>query len=91
MSFPRLRASLADDRAAARVLERALRHERGIVPLTSAVEHSGTHVLEIAFSGGKVVEVLVEPMGPGGPDGQPMDLRPSSQTQMAEIFALIER
>ncbi|HRH00660.1 MAG TPA: serine/threonine-protein kinase [Polyangiaceae bacterium] len=91
MSFPRLRASLGDDRAAARVLERALRHERGIVPLTSPVEHGGTHVLEIAFSGGKVVEVLVEPVGPGGPDGQPLDLRPVSQSQMAEIFALIER
>ena len=91
MSFPRLRASLGDDRAAARVLERALRHERGIVPLTTPVEHQGTDVVEIVCSGGKVVEVLVEPVGPGGPDGQPLDLRPLSQAQMADIFALIER
>ncbi len=91
MTLPRLRASLRDDRAAARVLEHALRHERGVVPLATPVVHQETHVLEITFSGGKVVEVLVDPTGPAEEGGQPMELRPLNPSQMAEIFALIER
>lgn len=90
MDLPRLRAAIRDDRAVARLLERALRHERAVVPLEAPVTSQGPHLLEAELSGGRVVQVFAEPAGEAGRGGQPLDLRPLDRGQMAEILALIE-
>lgn len=72
------------------MLERALRHERAVVPLVAPVTNPGPHLLEAELSGGRVVQVFAEPAGEAGRGGQPLDLRPLDRGQMAEILALIE-
>ncbi|HRH01229.1 MAG TPA: hypothetical protein PLR99_33560, partial [Polyangiaceae bacterium] len=91
MHLPRLRAWLSDDRAAARLLETAIRHEQRVVPLVAPPRQPGPHVLEVPHGHGQVVCVLAEPVGLGRPDGVPMELRPLDPVQMPDLFALVER
>ncbi len=91
MHLPRLRAWLPDDRAAARLLESAIRHEQRVVPLVAPPRQGGPHVLEVPYGGGQVVCVIGEPVGLGRPDGVPLDLRPLDPVQMPDLFALVER
>lgn len=91
MHLPRLRAWLSDDRAAARLLETAIRHEQRVVPLVAPPRQGGPHVLEVPHGQGQVVCVLAEPVGLGRPDGVPLDLRPLDPVQMPDLFALVER
>lgn len=91
MHLPRLRAWLPDDRAAARLLETAIRHEQRVVPLVTPPLQAGPHVLEVPHGNGLVVCVIAEPVGLGRPDGVPMELRPLDPVQMPDLFALVER
>ncbi len=91
MHFPRLRAWLQDDRAAARLLETAVRHEQLVVRLFAPPMQGGLHVLEVPLSTGQIVCILAEPLGLGRPDGVPLGLRPTDPVQTPELFALVER
>ena len=91
MHFPRLRAWLQDDRAAARLLETAVRHEQLVVRLFAPPMQGGLHVLEVPLSSGQIVCILAEPLGLGRPDGVPLGLRPTDPVQTPELFALVER
>jgi tRNA A-37 threonylcarbamoyl transferase component Bud32 len=91
MHFPRLRAWLQDDRAAARLLETAVRHEQRVVRLLAPPIQGGLHVLEVPLSTGQLVCILAEPVGIGRPDGVTLGLRPTDPVQTPELFALVER
>jgi len=91
MHFPRLRAWIQDDRAAARLLETAVRHEQRVVRLFAPPMQGGLHVLEVPLSTGQIVCILAEPLGLGRPDGVPLSLRPTDPVQTPELFALVER
>ncbi len=91
MHAPRLRAWLQDDRAAARLLESAIRHEQRVVPLVAPPTQGGPHVLEVPLRNGQIVCVIAEPVGLGRPDGVPLDLRPTDAVQMPELFAMVEQ
>jgi hypothetical protein len=92
MTLPRLHAELPDDRAIARVLRGALRHEVEVVPLASAPASAGQHLLEVSFPGSpSSVVLLADPIGNVTDRGQPLHVRPVTRDQMASLLTLVER
>ena len=91
MSLPRLRADAAEDRAVARILRGALRHEVEFVRLSEPPSSSGQHLLEVDVTGEGVVTLLADPMGERTDKGHPLHLRPVTRPQMASLLAMIER
>jgi serine/threonine-protein kinase len=91
MSLPRLRADAADDRAVARILRGALRHEVEVVRLSAPPSSSGQHLLEVDVTGEGLVTLLADPMGEPTEKGHPLHLRPVTRPQMAALLAMIER
>src|SRR3954464_4267886 len=90
MSLPRLRADAADDRAVAKILRGALRHEVEVVRLSWPPATSGQHLLEVDVAGEGVVTLLADPVGEATEEGQPLHVRPVTRPQMASLFAMIE-
>ncbi len=91
MSLPRLRADAADDRAVARILRGALRHEVEFVRLVAPPSSSGQHLLEVDVAGDGLVTLLADPVGEATADGHPLHVRPVTRPQMAALLAMIER
>ena len=91
MSLPRLRADAADDRAVAKILRGALRHEVELVRLQSAPTSSGQHLLEVEVPGEGLVTLLADPVGDVTEAGHPLHVRPVTRPQMAALLAMIER
>jgi len=91
MSLPRLRADAGDDRAIARILRSALRHEVERVRLTAPPEAAGQHLLEVEVAGEGVITLLAEPAGAATAEGHPLHVKPVTRPQMASLLALIER
>jgi eukaryotic-like serine/threonine-protein kinase len=91
MSLPRLRADAADDRAVAKILRGALRHEVEVVRLSWPPSSSGQHLLEVDVAGEGVVTLLADPVGEATEQGQPLHVRPVTRPQMASLLAMIER
>jgi serine/threonine-protein kinase len=91
MSLPRLRADAADDRAVAKILRGALRHEVEVVRLTEPPTSSGQHLLEVEVAGEGLVTLLADPVGEPTDEGHPLHVRPVTRPQMASLLAMIER
>jgi tRNA A-37 threonylcarbamoyl transferase component Bud32 len=91
MSLPRLRADAADDRAVAKILRGALRHEVEVVRLSWPPATSGQHLLEVDVAGEGLVTLLADPVGLATDEGQPLHVRPVTRPQMASLLAMIER
>jgi serine/threonine-protein kinase len=91
MSLPRLRADAADDRAVAKILRGALRHEVEVVRLSWPPTSSGQHLLEVDVAGEGLITLLADPVGEATAAGQPLHVRPVTRPQMASLLAMIER
>ena len=91
MTLPRLRADAADDRAVAKILRGALRHEVEVVRLESPPTSSGQHLLEVEVPGEGLVTLLADPVGDATEAGHPLHVRPVTRPQMAALLAMIER
>jgi serine/threonine-protein kinase len=91
MTLPRLRAEPGDDRAVARILRGALRHEVEYVPLAWPPTSGGQHLLEVEVAGEGLVTLLADPAGLATADGHPLHVRPVTRPQMAALLAMVER
>jgi tRNA A-37 threonylcarbamoyl transferase component Bud32 len=91
MALPRLRADLHDQRAVARLLRGALRHEIELVPLSVPAASVGQHLLEVVVEGAGVITLLAEPVSVPTAEGQALRVRPVTRGQMASLLELVER
>lgn len=92
VSLPRLALATTDTREIARVLRGALRLRTEVVTLATPPRGNGQHLLEINVPGVGNVSLLAELAGsPRGDGGYPLNVRPVTRVQMAELFTIIER
>jgi tRNA A-37 threonylcarbamoyl transferase component Bud32 len=91
VALPRLVLATQDSREIARVIRGALRLRTEIVRLASPPTGPGQHLLEIEVPGVGHVSLLAELAGNARPEGYPLNVRPVTRVQMAELFALVER
>jgi len=85
--FPKITTTTDDTRAFARILRAALKHDVVHVPLDIAPAGPAPHLLHVVLTGeqARAVWILAEPVA-----GDGLRVKPRSQTQAAQLFALAQ-
>ncbi|MBX3233692.1 MAG: serine/threonine protein kinase [Labilithrix sp.] len=74
------------------MLRGALRLRTEVVHLVAPPRGSGQHLLTVDVPGGEKVALLADPAGNPREDGAyPLNLRPVTRVQMAELFTIVEK